>query len=477
YKWAIGERRDALQMIETFARDYSSKVGFDLQAPEAFADHIDARVLESYNGHMGVADDSKTIHFLSRFYFKRAEWLAKIEQQHLLVQEARTKAGLGHRDELHSLRQSNRASTNARRSVRGSASACSGANGAIMASSSGVALAGDRGSQMDQDCEYLYKLKGDRIKEMILESYHAATVLDSKWYKAWHSLALRHFFETQQYSEEHSSVTEDIIEKHVVPAVDGFFRAIQLSKGDTTLQDTLRLLTAWFNYSKYERVAQAVQDRFNTVSIRTWLQVIPQILARIQIKSEGSSRLIKQLLVKVGKSHPHAILFSLYVAARSDHLKRSQAAKEVLVKLHDRMPEMVEETEIVSRELIRITLLLPELWQEGLDNAFKCYYVQNDPVEMMTILKHLHKLTCNPQTLHELRFVQVFGTELAVAEEQMARYFEGAPGPEKDAFIQQAWESYCRILTRIQKLFPDPTLLALKDTAPTLLLCHDMHLT
>ncbi|KAJ2889813.1 phosphatidylinositol kinase- protein kinase tor1, partial [Coemansia aciculifera] len=253
YKWAIGERRDALQMIETFARGYSSKVGFDLQAPEAFADHIDARVLESYNGHMGVADDSKTIHFLSRFYFKRAEWLAKIEQQHLLVQEARTKAGLGHRDELHSLRQNNRASTNARRSVRGSASACSGANGAIMASSSGVALAGDRGSQMDKDCEYLYKLKGDRIKEMILESYHAATVLDSKWYKAWHSLALRHFFETQQYSEEHSSVTEDIIEKHVVPAVDGFFRAIQLSKGDTTLQDTLRLLTAWFNYSKYER--------------------------------------------------------------------------------------------------------------------------------------------------------------------------------------------------------------------------------
>ncbi|KAJ2746135.1 phosphatidylinositol kinase- protein kinase tor1 [Coemansia sp. BCRC 34301] len=477
YKWAIGERKDAFQMMEMFAEDYSGKVGFDLRNPEAFADHIDARALDSYNGDADMADDSKTIHLLSRFYFKRAEWLVKIQQKYTLAQEARAKAGLGPNDESYSLRQGNRSSTSARRSGRGSVSAGSGVNGVmVVASSSGVVLAGDGGGQMDQDYEYLYKLKGDRIRESILESYHAATVLDRKWYKAWHSLALRHFFETQQYNEEHSNVTEDIIEKHVVPAVHGFFRAIQLSKSDTTLQDTLRLLTAWFNYSKHESVAQAVQDQFNTVSIRTWLQVIPQILARIQIKAEGSSRLIKQLLVEVGKFHPHAILFSLYVAARSDHPKRSQAAKEVLAKLHDLSAEMVEETEVVSRELIRITLLFPEMWQEGLDNASKCYYGRGDPVEMMKILKPLHKLAGNPETLREYHFVQMFGAELAVAEEQMDRFFACAPGPENVVFIQQAWESYYQIFRRIQKLFPDPTSLALKDTAPTLLKCRDMHL-
>ncbi|KAJ2330809.1 phosphatidylinositol kinase- protein kinase tor1, partial [Coemansia sp. RSA 2681] len=64
YKWAVGERKDAFQMIEMFANDYSSKVGFDLGNPEAFADHIDARALDSYNGHMDVADDAKTIHLL-----------------------------------------------------------------------------------------------------------------------------------------------------------------------------------------------------------------------------------------------------------------------------------------------------------------------------------------------------------------------------------------------------------------------------
>ncbi|KAJ2062050.1 phosphatidylinositol kinase- protein kinase tor1, partial [Coemansia sp. S2] len=204
--------------------------------------------------------------------------------------------------------------------------------------------------------------------------------------------------------------------------------------------------------------------------------VIPQILARIHIKAEGTSRLIKQLLVEVGKSHPHAILFSLYVAARSDHSKRSQAAKDVLAKLHDLLPEVVQETEVVSRELIRITLLFPEMWQEALDYAYRAYFIQNDPEEMVRILRPLHEQARKPVTLWERHFVQVFGTELAVAEEHVRRYFARVPGPNTDAIMQQAWELYFNLCNRIPKWFVLQKSLSLKDTAPMLLQCHDMHL-
>ncbi|KAJ2405708.1 phosphatidylinositol kinase- protein kinase tor1, partial [Coemansia sp. RSA 2530] len=255
YKWAVGERRGAFQMMEMFANDYSRKVGFDLRSPEAFADHIDAHTMEGGHGNLDTADDARTIHLLSRFYFKRAEWLVSIQQTAKMAQEARAKASLGTGSESYSLRQGNRTSAGARRSRRGSVMVGTG----IASASSSSGLAGDTPdmSQKEQDAEYLYKLQGDRIEESILESYRAATVLDRKWYKAWHSLALRHYVETQKYDEEHSSVPAGIIQRHVVPAVHGFFRAIQLSKSDTTLQDTLRLLTAWFNYSQHESVAQA----------------------------------------------------------------------------------------------------------------------------------------------------------------------------------------------------------------------------
>ncbi|KAI9470354.1 armadillo-type protein [Coemansia mojavensis] len=403
YKWADNERREAFQMLEMFASDYASKIGFDVHNPEAFAEHIDARVLANIS-NADAADDARTIHLLARFYFKQAEWLSSVQQS------------------------------------------------------------------------FLYELRGERINEAILESYRAATVLDRKWYKAWHSLALRHYHVTQRFETEHGSITEEVVENHVVPAVHGFFRAIQLSKSDTTLQDTLRLLTAWFNYSQFESVAQAVQDGFNSISIRTWLQVIPQILARIHINSESTRRLIRQLLVEIGKNHPHAILFSLYVAARSDHTERSQAAKDVLAKLHDVYPELVEETEVVSRELIRITLLFPEMWQEALRTASLSYYGRKNVVEMMNILRPLHKKARTPETLREYHFVQMFGNDLAAAEELLNQFFSVDPAHRNDTLVQQAWELYYVVFRRIEKLFPKPSQLALKDTAPILLECRDMEL-
>ncbi|KAJ2341590.1 phosphatidylinositol kinase- protein kinase tor1, partial [Coemansia sp. RSA 2618] len=341
FKWAANERREAFQMLEMFASDYASRIGFDPRNPDVFSEHIDARVLANLSGHAEAADDARTIHLLARFYFKQAEWLSTVEQTVTLSREARAKAGLDTEDSSFTRRMARRESIGVRRS-RGSM--LGGASSGGPASRDGIRASDDGRSK--QDAQFLYDLKGDRIDKAILESYRAATVLDRKWYKAWHLLALRHFHEMQRYEIEHACITEDMVGTHVVPAVHGFFRAIQLSKSDTTLQDTLRLLTAWFNYSQFESVAQAVQDNFNSISIRTWLQVIPQILARIHIKSESTRRLIRQLLVEVGKSHPHAILFSLYVAARSDHAERSHAAKDVLAKLHDVYPELVEETEL-----------------------------------------------------------------------------------------------------------------------------------
>jgi FKBP12-rapamycin complex-associated protein len=56
----------------------------------------------------------------------------------------------------------------------------------------------------------------------------------------------------------------------------GFFKSIALSKR-SSLQDALRLLTLWFEYGGNVEVNSAIVEGFNTVSIDTWLQVIPQV--------------------------------------------------------------------------------------------------------------------------------------------------------------------------------------------------------
>jgi phosphatidylinositol kinase/protein kinase (PI-3 family) len=76
--------------------------------------------------------------------------------------------------------------------------------------------------------------------------------------------------------------------------VAGFFRSIALST-ENSLQDALRLLTLWFRYGKYIEVNEAVQEGFKSVSIDTWLQVIPQLIARIDTPIAHVRRLIHQV--------------------------------------------------------------------------------------------------------------------------------------------------------------------------------------
>ncbi|KAJ2497940.1 hypothetical protein GGH96_004698, partial [Coemansia sp. RSA 1972] len=175
---------------------------------------------------------------------------------------------------------------------------------------------------------------------------------------------------------------------------------------------------------------------------------IPQILARVHIKAESTRRLVQQLLVEVGKSHPHAIMFSLYVAARSEHAERSLAAKGVLAELHDMYPKLVEETELVSRELIRVTLLFPEMWMKSIFSLAAKYNSGHSISEIVRELQSHYKRLYNPETLREYQFVQAFGKDLSVAYESLLQFYKArntVPGsyhPDRD-------------LTTIQSFKPD----------------------
>ncbi len=113
----------------------------------------------------------------------------------------------------------------------------------------------------------------------ILTSFSAATQCDQEWYKAWHAWSFANS-EVLGYYERKSEGKEGLnLEPYVMAAVKGFVRSIALSKGNS-LQDTLRLLTLWFRYGYQPNVHACMVEGFSSVSIDTWLQVIPQVKAR-----------------------------------------------------------------------------------------------------------------------------------------------------------------------------------------------------
>ncbi len=109
-----------------------------------------------------------------------------------------------------------------------------------------------------------------------------------------------------------------VVANHVIPAIEGFFRSIMLQRsGDNTRQDVLRLLQLLLTHGTRRDVDQALQHGINTVSIDNWLHAIPQIIARIHTPHNSIRKLLHDLLSKIGRAHPQALVYPLTVASKS----------------------------------------------------------------------------------------------------------------------------------------------------------------
>lgn len=325
----------------------------------------------------------------------------------------------------------------------------------------------------------------------IIQYYHDATEKDKDWYKAWHAFAYMNFeavlfYKNQQKMSEEgadfaapttalSKPTKEklnIIKNHSIPAVRGFFRSIALSHGNS-LQDTLRLLTLWFDDGQYAEVFEALSEGLKTVPVETWLQVIPQLIARIDTTRHFVGRLIHQLLTDIGKHHPQALIYPLTVASKSTVIQRQVAASKVLEGMKEHSGNLVTQAILVSEELIRVAILWHELWHEGLEEASRLYFGEQNVQGMFDTLEPLHAMMeRGPQTLKEVSFNQAYARDLMEAQDWCRKYQRSGNVKE----LTQAWDLYYHVFRRISKQLPALTSLELRYVSPKLLTCRDLEL-
>ncbi|KAG1342788.1 serine/threonine-protein kinase TOR [Cocos nucifera] len=316
-------------------------------------------------------------------------------------------------------------------------------------------------------------LDDDSIQEILI-SFKNATHCAKDWAKAWHTWAL---FNTAVMSHYTPRGCPGIAGKYVVAAVTGYFYSIacaSTAKGvDDSLQDILRLLTLWFNHGATSEVQMALQNGFSLVKIEMWLVVLPQIIARIHSNNQAVRELIQTLLVQIGKGHPQALMYPLLVACKSISLLRREAALKVVEKIRQHSGILVDQAQLVSKELIRVAILWHELWHEALEEASRLYFGEHNIQGMLQVLEPLHaKLEEGPETIKETAFIQAYGRELLEARECCLKYGRTL----KDAELTQAWDLYYHVFRRIDKQLPSLTTLDLQSVSPELLKCHNLEL-
>ncbi|KAK2655828.1 hypothetical protein Ddye_008880 [Dipteronia dyeriana] len=320
-------------------------------------------------------------------------------------------------------------------------------------------------------------LDDESIQE-ILAAFGNATQCATKWAKAWHKWAL---FNTAVMSHYTVRGFPTVASQFVVAAVTGYFHSIACAanaKGvDDSLQDILRLLTLWFNHGATAEVQVALEKGFAHVNINTWLVVLPQIIARIHSNNHAVRELIQSLLVRIGQSHPQALMYPLLVACKSISNLRRAAAQEVVDKVRQHSGVLVDQAHLVSKELIRVAILWHEMWHEALEEASRLYFGEHNIEGMLKVLEPLHEMLeegaiRENTTIKERAFIEAYRHELLEAYDCCMKYKRTG----KDAELTQAWDLYYHVFRRIDKQLQSLTTLDLQSVSPELLECRNLEL-
>ena len=360
----------------------------------------------------------------------------------------------------------------------------------------------------------------ESLQTEVLTAYKRATASTSCGYMAWHAWALINFRLAQQMHDNlgyraqtsynnndpslrSSSLTSKTLRNHVIAAVKGFVTAICLGTkrwSASVQQDMLNFLTCLFNFGELPEVSATIKLVITSVHIQAWLGVLPQLLARIHIKSPSVRSVLHPLLIRLGAQHPQALMYPLSVLLKSPVVERKVAAESLMTSLKTHSNALVEEALMVSSELIRVAILWLELWWEGLEDASRLYFGEGNVKGMLDVLIPLHEqLEQGPMTRRENEFYRSFGRDLAEAHAFVKEYIrlttsnggtipsaggfspsleqsEAGQSPalpfrrnaEAEAALNQAWDLYYTVFRRINKQLPGLTSLELSQCSPAL---------
>ncbi|KAJ6237501.1 serine/threonine-protein kinase mtor [Anaeramoeba flamelloides] len=416
----------------------------------------------------------------------------------------------------------------------------------------------------------------DNKLQTILVSFYRAIKYDKYWYRAWVSWARINYdiVNKIEKNEKNQNINQKKI--HLIATIKGFFQSIRLRRHDSSIQDTLRILTLWFRYGSYGEVIQTLVNEFKTVSVDIWLQVIPQLIARVNTSQASVRNLLHELLNQIGKIHPQTLVFPLTVASRSilekihyykkySKLKKKSKHKKTTkclicngngcssclflenfnslnknlenmntnksnspkgknsknisalnisdkqksymnlnlnndttgnkistekqpgyylnynhnlnnaelikekIKLHS--PVLIKEAEMISMELIRISILWNETWHQAFEDTSRLYFKKKKFYEMLNILQPLHqKLEKGAHTMNEKIFIKKYGQDLNEAWNWCKKFLKTSVKKNLD----RAWHFYYIVFRKLTKELHIIHNLKLKEVSHDLQNASDM---
>ncbi|KPI87973.1 target of rapamycin kinase (TOR) kinase 3 putative (TOR3) [Leptomonas seymouri] len=302
---------------------------------------------------------------------------------------------------------------------------------------------------------YLYPDCGEEAIEELM----CATELGPNNAAAFHSLGILHHDLARDPSTQ-----GEVQDNHLVSCINALFKSVQLCddvSGTLVMQDVLRILSVWFAHSDLREINESVHHGVQVVADYVWLNVVPQLIARIGIEARFARIILTDLLIRVGSRYPHALIYPLTVAEKSPGAVRQHMAERVIAGMRN-LPEndrIVQEASLISNEMVRIAILWTEKWHAAIQQAA---YKPNNAATVFAMLQPLYDEIDRACTPNERSFERTFGQTLRRAKMAL----EETKIDEAWGFLRQVYAQLRRGVLERRLYISDlsPTLDGLRDS-------------
>lgn len=270
---------------------------------------------------------------------------------------------------------------------------------------------------------------------------------------------------------------------------------VHAKSASPTMTVALRLLRVLV---KYGMLTQAnFTEHIDTVPVEPWMQIIPQLFARLNHAPEFAQKIIVRLMERISDKYPRHIIYDVIVGSTCSRNDRD--AKNALIGIANRMKDYDNQlwisTHRMAEELEKITVLWEEQWTyqiasltfsvmemfskldseamrleqihgEDADQINKSFLENYDGVVKFAVLS-LQKLmdttihTQNSMTPHEQWFTSTFGSRIEEA-------FELLLHPQSLATYREGWEMFMSINRDLAIETHKMRILELKNVSPYL---------
>ena len=168
----------------------------------------------------------------------------------------------------------------------------------------------------------------------ILNDLELSTKYNTNNYKAWHSYGLLNY----KFFESEKKLHTD----YAINAIEGFTKSICIGGRNISkiLQDLLLLINIWFQIGNEEYIDKLMNEKIDIISIDSWLLVIPQLLARINVTNPLIRKTLILLLKKIGLKNPRSLTYPLTVLHNSKSKTRAEAVSLILEDIKKEHPKL-----------------------------------------------------------------------------------------------------------------------------------------